>query len=199
MRFMTFILTGALLAGAAMCGEAEPSKEPPKVPAAEEGKFGVTPEQQKAFEAGNYSMYTKPGKEVLPSETLSAVMWEVMQTQYKETPPEKKTLPKGFTDEDLLKRLKERVPQLACVRVTAEEDANFKAGKFDEIHNYTTFMDFNRLLTTNKVPIPETVKILERDKQVDGRLRGAHLELAVRLSFMSVSKLYLAAERQEKK
>lgn len=202
MRILAAVLVLFSLAtgGLAVAGEPEPAKDPVKAgPPDEPAKYVVTPEHQKAFEAGSYAMYVNPGKATVPSKVLGDIMWELMQAQYKESPADQKKLPPGYKEEDLLKKLQERVPQLPCVQVTAEEEENFKAGKFDEINNYTAYMDFNKILTQNKVPLPATIAILERERQDKGRLRGANLELALRISFMAVSRLYMSAGKPEKK
>lgn len=155
----------------------------------------VDPEALKAYQTGIYAQYMAPGKPTVPNQQLVDLMWEITQQQFKDTPAEEKKLPPGRTEEDILKKLKERVPQFPCVQVTAEDDAKFKEGKFDDINNFIAYMDFMKILNDNKIPIPYTLQVLQRD-QKQGALKGVRLELAVRFAFMNIAKVYRAAEKK---
>lgn len=153
------------------------------------------PEALKAYQTGIYAQYVTPGKPTIVSQQLVDVMWEITELQYKETPAEEKKLPPGMTEEELLKKLKERVAGFPCVQVTAEDDEKFKDGKFDEINNFIALMDFLKILKDNKIPVPPTIQVLQRNQR-QGGLKGARLELAVRFTFMSIAKLYRSAEKK---
>jgi len=155
----------------------------------------IDPEAMKAYQTGIYAQYMAPGKPTVPNQQLIDVMWEITQQQFKDTPPEEKKLPPGRTEEDILKKLKERVPTFPCVQVTEEDDAKFKEGKYDDINNFIAFMDFMKILNDNKIPIPYTLQVLQRD-QKQGGLKGVRLELAVRFAFMNIAKVYRSAEKK---
>lgn len=155
----------------------------------------VDPEALKAYQTGIYANFIAPGKLTVPSQQLVDIMWEITEQQFKDAPPEAKKLPAGTTEEDVLKKLKERIPGFPCVQATAEEDANFKEGKFEDNRNFIAYMDFMKILTENNIAIPYTLQVMQRDQKA-GKLKGARLELAVRFAFMNIAKVYRAAEKK---
>ena len=149
-------------------------------------------ESDEAFRSGILSHLIHPNDPVLPSPILGQEWAKVTAQIYAEMPADmKKKFPEGMNEEKFKAELLKHFQTAPCVMVTASEETDFKAGKFDDARNTATLKRFKDLLTSLKVdlPLPEQIFFREFDA---GKLSGVRLEVAVRSAFMTAGKIQAA-------
>ncbi len=150
------------------------------------------------LKSGILSRLLHPNDPVLPSTILGEEMVKVINQVFAEMPADKKKFPEGMTEEKVKAQTIQQIRTAPCVMVTAAEESNFKAGKFDDTRNLKMMKQFKDILTNLKVEIPLSDQVFFKEFDA-GKLNGGRLEAAVRSAFMTAGRVQTALEKTEPK